>query len=309
MTVEAQDRIQCVHCGGDIKAAAKICKHCTRTVGALPAVQSTPPSATPTPAGPSPVLVELRGFVVQRGLARREQVDLVLNSNPGVDAGVALGHLAAAGYITPAQAETLRAAFWQQQGQRAQAVLNAAVQRGLLMPAHVQAAMSQYESVALQQTIGEFLTAKQLLTPAQAAEFADTRSFLGRMELRARWNALPRALRSGVIGAVGIVVLVGLAAAVRGSPEIVDDTVMNGWGHGTATFTNRGRREGSVCGHVLVVCGRGSRESPTFCSGVIGPNESKRVEFTVPEMHRIVPYGRAWDDDCHHIFLHADTGN
>lgn len=118
---------------------------------------------------------------MQRGLLRREQIELVLNANPGVDAGVALGHLAAAGYITTVQAETLRAAFWQHQGQRAQAVLNAAVQRGLLTPAHVQEAMAQYESVALQQTIGEFLVAKQMLTPAQAADLADMRSLAERV--------------------------------------------------------------------------------------------------------------------------------
>ncbi len=309
MTAEVSDTIQCVHCGGTIKAAAKICKHCTRPVGALPADPSVLPLAAPTSAGPSPVLVELRSFVVQRGLLRREQVDLVLNANPGVDVGVALGHLAAAGYITPAQAETLRAAFWQQQGQRAQAVLNVAVQRGLLTPAHVQAAMSRYESVALQQSIGEFLVANQLLTSAQAVELADTRSVLGRLELRARWAALPRAVRGGVLGALGVVVLLVVIATVRGEPDVRDAATMDGWGHGTTAFTNRGRRAGSVCGHVFVVCGRGTRSSPTFCSGTIAPNETRRVDFTVVGMERIIRSDRVWTDDCEFDFIPETRGD
>lgn len=309
MASEVRDTIQCVHCGGEIKAAAKICKHCTRPVGALPVERGSTPAPTWNATGPSPVLVELRNFLMQRGLLRREQIELVLNANPGVDAGVALGHLAAAGYITTVQAETLRAAFWQHQGLRAQAVLNAAAQRGLLTPAHVQDAMAQYESVALQQTIGEFLTAKQLLTPAQAAELADTRSFVDRMDVGARWRALPRVVRGIVLGVPLVAVLLGGASVVRGSPDIRDDATMNGWGHGTATFTNRGRREGALCGHIFVVCGRGSRGSGTFCSGTVGPNETKRVEFTVPDMSQIITYGRNWRDDCSFDFIRESTGD
>lgn len=309
MASEARDTIQCVHCGGEIKAAAKICKHCTRPVGALPVEQGSAPAPTWTATGPSPVLVELRSFLMQRGLLRREQIDLVLNANPGADAGVALGHVAAAGYITTVQSETLRAAFWQHQGQRAQAVLNAAVQRGLLTPAHVQAAMAQYESVALQQTIGEFLTAKQLLTPTQAAELGDTRSFLERMDLRTRWAALPRVLRAAVAGVVGVGMLLVLITAVRGEPDVRDTATMDGWGHGTATFTNRGRRAGSVCGHIFVVCGRGTRSSPTFCSGTVEPNETRRVEFTVVGMSRIIRSDRVWTDDCEFDFIPETRGD
>jgi hypothetical protein len=309
MTIEARETIQCVHCGGDIRAAAKICKHCTRPVGAMPASQSAASPPAWTTAEPLPVLAELRTFVVQRGLLRREQVDLVLNATPGVDAGVALGHLAAAGYITPAQADTMRSAFWQHQGQRARAVLNATVQRGLLTPAHAQAATSQYESVALQQTIGDFLVATQLLTAAQAAEFSDTRSPIDRMDVGAQWSALPGTVRGAILAVPAVAVLLAVAFAVRGSPDVHAGTVMDGFGRGTATFTNRGRRAGASCGHVLVVCGRGNRSSVSFCSGIVPPGEMRQQEFRVLDMDRIITGRRTWTDECEFEFVPEATEN
>lgn len=82
---------------------------------------------------------------------------------------------------------------------------------------------------------------------------------------------------------------------------------MNGWGRGTSTFTNRGSRAGSMCGHVYVSCGRGSRSSASFCSGTVAPNETKHVEFSVPGMDRIGTYGRDWRDDCDFEFVREST--
>lgn len=303
MTTDAHSTTRCPHCNGEVKAAAKICKHCTRPI-ASPAVPSVAPMGVPTGGGsPGPVLVALRSFLLQRGLLRREHIDLVFNAHPNVEAGVALGHLAAAGLITPAQAETLRGGFWQWQGQRAQSVLTTTVQRGLLTPAQAEAARAQYESMALQQTIGEFLSAHGLLTPAQAAEFGDARSAVERWELGAQWRSLPIALRGVLIAVPALATLAGLVVVVRGSPDVRVGTVMDGYGRGKATFTNRGRRDGALCGHVSVHCVRGSESSVSFCSGSVEPGGTRELDFRVPGMERIIPYNGNWRADCEHSFV------
>lgn len=316
MTIENSGTVPCPHCGGEIKTAAKVCKHCKRAVGDA-SNGFAHGAATPSAPTAATVLGELRTFVVARGVVRPEQFDALAAQHPGVDAAVMLGHLAAVGYITAVQVESLREGFRQQQESRAVALLRVANERGLLTPVHVEQALAGYRGALFQQTIGEYVTSAGLLTAAQATELQRSTTVAGSMVvgMKAWWGRLSKTGRSVVYALVGLqvawMVIYGgvlVVDAIRGHADIVQDSTMNGWGRGTSTFTNRGSRAGSMCGHVYVTCGRGSRSSASFCSGTVAPNETKRVEFSVPGMDRIGTYGRDWRDDCDFEFFRESTG-
>ena len=314
MTIENSGTVPCPHCGGEIKAAAKVCKHCKHALDGAGAA----PGYVATATAPAAVLGDLRAFVVARGVIRAEQFDPLAVQHKATDAAVMLGHLAAAGYITAVQVESLREGFRQQQESRAVALLRVANERGLLTPMHVEQALAGFRGALFQQTIGEYLTAAGLLTAAQATELQRSTTVAGSVVVgvKAWWGRLSNTGRRAVYVLVGLPVVwivwvaIWLAVdAIRGHADIVQDSTMNGWGRGTSTFTNRGSRAGSVCGHVYVTCGRGSRSSASFCSGTVAPNETKRVEFSVPGMDRIGTYGRDWRDDCEFEFFRESTGD
>lgn len=316
MTIESSDTTACAHCGGEIKAAARICKHCKRSVGVGPAIGAPPPP--PATSAPAPILIELRDFVVERGVARREQLDPLLAQQPHADAVVILGDLAAAGYIAPVQIESLREGFRQRQGARAATMLRAAQDSGLLTPAHVEWALTKYRDFVFQKTIGECLTAAGMLTLAQVEELQRDSTPIGRAlgPVRDWWRRLSQTGRRVVLGFAAVLAIwmllniaVLVIATVRGEADVRADGTMNGFGRGTGTFTNRGTRAGSVCGHIYVTCARGSRSSASFCSGTVAPHETREVPFQIGGMAQIRDYRRDWDADCNFDFIRETTGD
>lgn len=314
MTIENSGTIRCPHCAREIKALARVCRHCKVAVADATSAVSNAASQNSTP----PVMLDLRGFTVGRGVIRSEQFDALVAQHRGADAAVMLGQLAAAGYITAVQVESLREGFRQQQESRAAGLLRVATERGLLTPVHVEQALAGFRGALFQQTIGEYVTSAGLLTATQATELQRSTTVAGSVlvGVTGRWGRLSKTARGVVYTLVGLqvawMVIYGavlVVDAVRGHADIDQNATMNGWGRGTSTFTNRGSRAGSVCGHVFVTCGRGSRSSASFCSGSVAPNETKRVEFSVPGMDRIGTYGRDWRDDCGFEFIRETTGD
>lgn len=322
MTIESSGTTACPHCGGEIKAAAKVCKHCKRPIDASSAGIGAAEDEASAPASDSTfgsvrMLRDLRVFVTGRGVLRPEQFDALIVDHPAVDAAVLLGHIAAAGFVTPMQVEALREGFRQQQESRATAMLRAACNRGLLTPAHCEQALAGYRGVIFRLAIGEYLSTAGMLTATQAVDLQRASTSVGSVSvgLRTWWGGLSASGRRFVFGLAAIPVAsvfiycaILLVGTIRGHADIDESTTMNGWGRGTATFTNRGSRGGSVCGRVFVACGRGSRSSASFCSGSVGPNETKLVAFTVPGTDRIQTYGRDWRDDCEVEFIRESTG-
>lgn len=357
MTVENLDTAVCPHCGGEVKAAARMCKHCKRmldeapviasipapatppSVLAAPPPETTPPTAgftpatavappsppasmpapTPTfaptpPPAPAPILSavlrDLRAFLIARGMIRAEQFDPVAAPLSNVDAVVMLGHLAAAGYITTVQIEALREGFRQQQDSRAQGLLRAAVERGYLTPAHVESALVTFQGVLFQKTIEDYVVEAGLLTVAQAAELRRRMSLGGSVVSGAKgwWDHLSKTGRQVAMGIGGVILfamLAGVIALMRGGTDIEDDATMNGWGQGTVTFTNRGSREGSVCGYIKVVCEHGERRSPTLCSGTVASRETRQVAFQVVGIGEVRGPSLDWRRDCRFTFVHS----
>lgn len=323
MESEVRETVACPHCGGTIKAAARRCKHCRSDIEAPGSGGARPPSA-PTNAEATEVAQDLRALLVSRGVLSSSMFDALAVQQSGADAAALLGHLRDAGHITALQVEFHREAFRERQLVQLNALLDGAVARALLGATHAQAARSGFEAVVYQQTPAQYLIAAQYLTAAQIRALGDgglqpivaqtpgrasTIAATGRRDVGAWWRSLAPEVRQAAVGISLLVALVGALLAARGSPDIVSQPVMNGLGDGTATFTNRGALAGSVCGHVTVSCGRGSRRSATFCSGTVGPNETKHVEFTVAEMDVIIPYGGDWRHDCDLGFVRETPGN
>jgi len=84
---------------------------------------------------------------------------------------------------------------------------------------------------------------------------------------------------------------------------IDEECLMNGLGEGHCSFTNTGKTGGSVCG-VIVVKGPGTAQTGKFCSGMVNPQSTEKVEFMVPEVDDLCDNGyRSWTEKCNFTFI------
>lgn len=193
--------IACPHCGGEIKAAAKVCKHCKRPTEQPPTSGFAPAQAAQAVIAPGArpaVIASLRSFVLKRGLLRAEQFDAEHAKSNSADAAVFLGHLAAAGYITAMQIEGLRDAFREDQEAQGARLLQAATTRGLLSPAKVQEAVAGFQQVAFTMPMPEYLVAEGYLTRVQADEYDAPTSPIGALAAAQRLCARTTAALTSV---------------------------------------------------------------------------------------------------------------
>lgn len=155
------DTRNCPHCNGEIKAAAKICKHCKQplesaTAQAPAAPPTLAPAASapaPAPTPPPPLSQEDQGIkrlIISRGLLTAAQFDQTVQGRAGDDADV-LAFLAAKGMMTPSQVDAVRIALKAEEDQR----------RGVVALQN----LSPEE-----QSIRKVLLAKGLVTDAQIKE-------------------------------------------------------------------------------------------------------------------------------------------
>ncbi len=95
--------------------------------------------------------------------------------------------------------------------------------------------------------------------------------------------------------------------AYENRPIIEEECVMNGLGQGNCSFTNTGKTAGAVCG-VIQVMGPGMVESNKFCSGLVDPQTTEKVEFHVPEVDQLCDNGfESWMERCDFTFLRDDA--
>ena len=163
MTFEASDTIACAYCGGEIRAAARLCKHCMRQTQSMPFGGPVPAVASTTR-----VAGALRSFVAARGMVPVTAVDAVLGSHPGADAMQLLAGLTMSGHLTPGQVDNVRELFRQQQRAEATRLLQAVAQRGLLSGAQCYEAIANFDAAVLSQVPEEFLVTSRMLTREQA---------------------------------------------------------------------------------------------------------------------------------------------
>ncbi len=92
-----------------------------------------------------------------------------------------------------------------------------------------------------------------------------------------------------------------LAYAQR--PIVENACVMNGFGAGSCDFTNVGKTAGAVCG-VIQVNGPGTAHSSKFCSGMVQPMTTEKVEFNVTEVGELCDNGfESWTEKCSFTFV------
>jgi hypothetical protein len=91
--------------------------------------------------------------------------------------------------------------------------------------------------------------------------------------------------------------------AYANRPIIEDSCLMNGLGDVKCDFTNTGKTAGAVCG-VIFVKGPGTAMSSKFCSGVVQPQSTERVETKVVEVDELCDNGyRSWTEKCDFTFI------
>lgn len=100
------------------------------------------------------------------------------------------------------------------------------------------------------------------------------------------------------------------AAAYANRPIIENDCVMNGLGAGSCSFTNVGKTEGALCGRI-VVQGPGTHTGSKFCSGIVPPMSTVKVEFVEPAVDDLCEpksFGQSWTDICGFNFVKDGLG-
>lgn len=80
-----------------------------------------------------------------------------------------------------------------------------------------------------------------------------------------------------------------------GKPQLKEHCVMNGWGHGTCTFTNTGTATGTMCGRIIVTNKYEPTEMPpessVLCSGDVAKASTGTVSFSIPSVQE---YCSSW---------------
>ena len=91
--------------------------------------------------------------------------------------------------------------------------------------------------------------------------------------------------------------------AYANRPIVEEDCRMNGYGVGSCDFTNTGKTEGAICG-VIQVSGPGIVNSSKFCSGMVQPMSTNKVDFNIPPVDKLCEDGfKDWRDVCDFTFI------
>lgn len=91
--------------------------------------------------------------------------------------------------------------------------------------------------------------------------------------------------------------------AYANRPIVEEACVMNGLGEVKCDFTNSGKTAGAICG-VIQVNGPGIANSSKFCSGMVQPMSTEKVELTIPEVDELCDNGfESWTEKCDFTFV------
>jgi hypothetical protein len=91
--------------------------------------------------------------------------------------------------------------------------------------------------------------------------------------------------------------------AYANRPIVEESCVMNGWGQGECSFTNSGKTAGAKCGTINVQ-GPGMAQSDKFCSGMVEPMSTEKVEFKIPAVNELCDNGfESWTKKCDFTFV------
>ncbi len=215
MESEVRETVSCPHCGGEIKAAAKVCKHCRREVSQATEGKAAT-TAPPSTSRASEAVRDLRALIVSRGVLPVTAFDALAINHPDADVVGFLGHLCAAGQITSIQVESLREAFRERQLAQLATLLDAAVARALLGASHAQAAKAGFEQAIFQQSPAQYLVSAQYLTTTQVQALGGDRQTVS-ARMRDLWLRLrndPELRQPVLTGPVAMAVLVVVFVAV-----------------------------------------------------------------------------------------------
>jgi hypothetical protein len=91
--------------------------------------------------------------------------------------------------------------------------------------------------------------------------------------------------------------------AYANRPIVNEACIMDGYGKGNCDFTNTGKTAGAICG-VIQVNGPGIANSNKFCSGMVAPMSTTKVEFNIPAVDQLCDNGfNDWRDKCDFSFV------
>lgn len=157
-TVDPDSR-ECPFCGGAIKKAAKICKHCKQAVEPIALRPLTDDEQ------------RARELLIERGLVTAGQIDSVAGA--GIPQGQSLfGLLEERELLTPAQIENVSAVLKTQRMETAREIGATAVARMLVTQAQLDQVLADLEGMESPPSIVKILEGRGLITVAQAEGLA-----------------------------------------------------------------------------------------------------------------------------------------
>jgi hypothetical protein len=97
--------------------------------------------------------------------------------------------------------------------------------------------------------------------------------------------------------------------AYANRPIVEAACIMNGYGKGDCKFTNTGKTAGPQCGWIEVQ-GPGVVRSEQFCSGLVQPYSTNKIEFDIPAVNDLCDNGlEDWTKKCNFSFNPIGTGH
>ena len=311
------DTRTCPYCEGEIKVAAKLCKHCKQPV----------PRYVEEKATLSEDEKLLRRLVVSKNLVSGDRFDEV-HRGRGDASHDLLQELQEQGALTAAQASNVRAELKTQFMGEARRLGEIAVQRMMVTSEQLDKVLSDMEAQSSPPRIGEILVQQGMVTQDQADALVKgptvgeslgdlgerLKAKTGQLSsgvsagggLKETVSGIPTKAKLGIGVGVAVLLAVILVVALTGGAEITENCTIDRWGKGNCEFTNKGS-PGAVCGHIVAVCKDGeAAESSLICSGEVKTNETVDKPFKFPDYFDINRRYRRPLDSCPFMFIQEE---
>jgi hypothetical protein len=159
------ETVNCPHCGGEIKAAAKLCKHCKQAVNEASS-PSIPTDVYAIRIQETKSVIFTIALLIQKGLCSKQDIDPFRSQHP-TNPTALLNELVKTGKITPSQVEIVQSAIKSDLLSQARSQGTFAVDSLIITGPQFDTIISGMQDVPMPESFTDLLLGKQLITLSQ----------------------------------------------------------------------------------------------------------------------------------------------